>query len=118
MARQRNWWVAGGLLLAVAGVVLFVRGPEPLRAEAPAVEKPFGEKAAVAVFMKSQATHVEYLDKASVQKMGDRTFITGRRLTGPAWVWLPVSDVAFVEEFGSAEELGKVYRVPAPPAKP
>src|SRR5690348_9667429 len=103
MSRLR-WLLAGGGLLGLVLVVLaMARGPESAKA---AAEQPaFGDKMAIKVTMRTQGLHFEYLEHATVRRIGGRDFIGGHRLAHTEMVWLPVDQVSYIDEYGSVDEL-------------
>jgi len=106
----------GVLSLALIAAVLF-RAPEPARAAA-ADEYNFDAKAALKVTMRSQVQHCEYLDQPSVKRLGGRAFLAGRRVAGAGWVYLPVDEVAYIEEYVNRDDMIKAYPNLAPKAAP
>jgi hypothetical protein len=123
MTRQRCA-IGVGVLALIVLAVLGVRAPEPAQA-APAAEYSFDKKAAVKVTMRSQALHFEYLSDLDVKRIGGRAFLSGRRVstTGiSTWVYLPVEEVSYIEEYVNVDALMKAHPNLAPkkndPARP
>jgi len=100
-----------GVLCSLALTFLVFRAPEPVRA-APSEERSFPDKTAVKVVLKNQS--IEYATWPKVHRMGGRAFLGGYRVNSNASVWLPVDDVAFIEEYSSLEEMEKAYPGLAP----
>jgi len=110
MTRQRCL-ISVGVLCSLALAFLLFRGDEPARA-APSEERSFPDKSAVKVVLKSQL--IEYVTWPKVQRMGGRAFVGGYRVNSNASVWLPVDEVAFIEEYSSLEEMEKAHPGLAP----
>ena len=108
MTRQRCL-IGVGVLTLIVLTVLGVRAPEPVQA-APAAEHSFDKNAALKVAMRSQALHFEFLTEPEVKRLGGRAFLVGRRVTSPTWVYLPVDEVSYIEEYSSLEKMQKTYR--------
>ncbi len=72
--------------------------------------------AAVVVWLKDAKEGVR-LEGPEVRTAGDRAFLVGREPGGTRRQWLPLADVARVEEFADLQELGRRYPPGRPPAK-
>ncbi len=114
MSRQRAWVCGAVVLLALLGA-----GPG-WSGDAPAAGKPaeatFTGKA-IAVHLKGQPSAISLLEEPQIRTVGDCTFLIGRVAQGHQRMWLPLADVARIEEFADVEALGKHYRLGQPPQK-
>jgi len=91
--------------------VLLFRGPEPVRA-ASTTDRGFPDKAAVKVVMKDRS--LEYVTWPKVERMGGRAFVGGYRVNSNASVWLPIDEVAFIEEYANTDDMIKAHPNLAP----
>jgi len=102
---SRRYGLAVVVVLAVLIWAALLRTPEP--AKAAPDERGFEMKAAIKVVMKNQM--FEYLTSPEIRRLGGRAFIVGWRKGAPGTAWLPVEDVAFIEEYPTVEDMLREY---------
>lgn len=58
-----------------------------------------------------------FLEQPQIRVFGNGSFVTGRSIEHGRQIWVPLSEVAVIEEFADLKEMGKVYSLPRPAEK-
>src|SRR5436190_4409468 len=58
-----------------------------------------------------------FLEQSQIRGFGNGSFVTGRSIEHGRQIWVPLSEVAAIEEFADLKEMGKVYGLPRPAEK-
>ena len=114
----RQPWVRLVVALLLVLVVGFTGSADPPEASKPPGEGFTGKAIRVRILGDRNGDGAALLLDPEIRTLGQRTFLTGRPVdmpTRPARLWVPLEDVRQIEEFTTAEELAKWYRVPPPP---
>jgi hypothetical protein len=111
--QRRSIFVAAVLLGGVAAAAACIAGPLEVKDSG---EATFTGKA-IFVQTREPSRQNLLLEEPQVKELGNRSFLVGRVVQGETRFWLPLADVARIEEFASVEELGKHYQLGRPAEK-
>lgn len=114
----RHWQVCGVLLLVgLLGVVFAQSTDSPKGGDTKEVA--FTGKA-IHVLLKNQmqlqgrkSTYL-FMEQPQIKVFGNTSFVVGRSIEHSTQVWVPLSEVAAIEEFADVKEMGKIYSLPRP----
>jgi hypothetical protein len=107
MSRLR--WIACGIALVVLATLLF-RPTEPVAANPPP-ERSFPKDCGLRVTRKAPS-EVYYLKYPESIRVGDRAFLYGKRVSGITYVYIPVSEIEGIEEYGNVDDMKKANSIP------
>jgi hypothetical protein len=108
MTRQRrSIYGAAVLLSGLAAAAACIAGPSEAKDSG---EATFTGKA-ILVQTKGSSNQILKLQEPQIKPLGDHSFLVGRAVHGQTRFWVPLADVARIEEFANVEELGKHYQL-------
>ena len=117
----RRWKICGGVVILAflaVGLAQSSDGPKPGDLK----EAAFTGKA-IHVVLKGQIqlqaknSTFLFLEQSQIRGFGNGSFVTGRSIEHGRQIWVPLSEVAAIEEFADLKEMGKVYGLPRPAEK-
>src|SRR5687767_256093 len=112
MSTARCLLISSITLLGLWAVSLAQAPNQPPTKEAPAF---VGQ--AIFVMIKHPTQDHQFLERPQIRTFGERSFLIGHAVHTKTRVWIPLADVARIEEFADMEELTKHYRIGNPPKK-
>lgn len=116
MTRHYGSIGCAAVLLATLGVAFAQDGEAPAKSKESG-KSPFTGKALFVQMKQGHSPGSVPLEEPQVKTLGERTFLIGRVVNGTRRFWLPLADVARIEEFADVEELGKHYQIGRPAEK-
>ena len=99
--------------LALAGLWTVCLAQEPPAGK----DEPAFVGKAVFVMIKHPTQDHMFLERPQIRTFGERSFLIGQMVHSKTRAWIPLADVARIEEFADVEALAKQYRIGDPPKK-